>query len=444
MKPEKILELIKQRKNKRWERDNFRQERGDRLSAVVLSVLTDLPLCEEILQDLNAQIKQRTNIEQLSQAPQSFETVCLIQMPSVPDLADGNDAACLTAFEEILLENEHRLGVNLGRTTHTVPDFIGGVSNDFADKCVASDYLWNDCILNQSLFPHGRYSHRLQHYIFTKAVAMGRVDTSLLDGYLDLSRKGCVFKYLTATISQNVILTKQRLLQSHRQSSWHMTLESNLFEGDFTVFSELLMRDGKMIPCFAGPSYVTEYLLSLNAFKSLPYVSHAIYYSMYHMLLKVAQKAGMAPEEVFKLYVKSANTQVIAPVLEDPILDVIDELVEGHEVTIQPSGNVFDAPPIEELNLVLASKMLDNAKQNLNNGDMDLAMTQLTKALGDFEIGGRDSLASDAMVCIGDVRKQQGKQTQAYTAYAVGYNRKGLALPDDITLSSTPNKKLQL
>ena len=187
----------------------------------------------------------------------------------------------MDALETVLLVQEQKHHVNKGLCRESVPEFVGTISYQTADAVVGNNQLFNDYTMHIRSFSHGRYGHRIQYYLITRAIEDGLFDTS----YLPL--KTGILKYLTTTMTHYTFcfIEGAYLLE---QSYWQLTIdnapEKPLFNFPGSIATRTTSQDKEVLTSrwhLAGATEVYTYTTSKRAFDDWPYLATAVFASTF-------------------------------------------------------------------------------------------------------------------------------------------------------------------
>lgn len=316
MQIEEIYKAIQQLRQQQLEEQTITQqiELADHITAGVLGILSDIKLCNRYLQELNAKIAERIGHVDMPTSPAAYKEVHSVQFPLPPEEQNVTAKNCWHCFEEILLTQEQHCGVNLDRKPEEIAEFIGNVPEPMADSVVLDNSLWNDFIGDYTAIYHGRYSHRVQHYIITRAIEDGVLDSyAPLTSQLNLREPGCLLKHLVYTRTQYKFFVRSHFVcdinffstQVHgrKKTHWQLALENDRDDRSNT-FNALYDAKGNLLPHLAGPAEMMQHLLSSESFATKPCLAHAIYHSGYDIFFQLAKIIDCNAEQAFLGVVK--------------------------------------------------------------------------------------------------------------------------------------------
>jgi hypothetical protein len=284
---------------------------ADRLLVEIWSLMTDRKLCNKYLQQLNTDVSAKIRGLTLPRFDNKrYKDFCGLQF-LLPTQEFKNPDIWMKALEEALLSQEQKHGVNIGLRSENVPELVGIVSYEKADKIILSNQLFNDCVIPFLSFTHGKYAHRIQYYIITKAIEDSEFDISFLP------KKIGILKYLTYS-ETNYYFSSVVDTTLHRQSYWQMTLdnspESQSLNFRYTIGYETKIK-GQEILCnrwhLAGATETFTYTTSENAFLEWPFLATSVYASVCE-----AYKFLISSLSSCRIYIPSHPCNPDTPIIE--------------------------------------------------------------------------------------------------------------------------------
>jgi hypothetical protein len=142
--------------------------KSDKVASGIIYILSQEDIFKPYFQELNDKLQSVMPAKYLSSKPKEYQVIMRYRIPAPHDEAMQHGNRLTLALEKILLEQEQKHGINLRRTTKDIPLLVGLVDDKYASELIAGGDLWNDDLPLNKLWVHGRYSHRLQHYIVTR------------------------------------------------------------------------------------------------------------------------------------------------------------------------------------------------------------------------------------------------------------------------------------
>ncbi len=267
----------------------------DSLAALFLFILSNESIFKPYLIELNKKLAQLLSAEKIPSSPSNYLMIHSIKLPFPPEFQCEASQAQLMALDRVLLEQEHKQGVNKGRTEQTIPEFVGQVPAAVADKLLNEGGLWNDNNFDLTSFIHGRFSHRLQHYILTRYI---EDHVSQLSEVLPANRNA-LLKYLVHPLAGEKFYTAV----NYSRGYWNLVLDNDKDNPN----ANFIMQE----PNLTGPASLCEHLLTADSFKQLPYLTNCLYASMCVPLFMLSKKMGTSSLSVFKFYADSINNRKI-------------------------------------------------------------------------------------------------------------------------------------
>jgi tetratricopeptide (TPR) repeat protein len=407
----------------------FEIERADRLAATILSILSNMSLCARFFNELNERIAVKNTAEIDLVIPKTYKILHAIALPD--PLAEDKNGHLVTRLEEVLLENEKKHGINKKCTIDTIPEFISQVAPDLADQIVMQDGLWNDYNGDPTGFVHGKYSHRIQYYIISRAFDEGLVDTRLLRSYLDPSEPGALVKYLLPTITQNLFfLFPIDAFSQQRRSHWHIAMENDPFK-EHNNLPCLPAVDDAIVGNLASPTKIHEYLLSVDSFKDRSFLAYAIYSSTFSTLRLIAEHQKESIQKTFIQFVVLHINFKLSPELADAINAIMNSQANGAGQSDASGSFCIRNPTCKPPSTQHAEHTYAKATQLFQEGRFGEAAKKLHKAGVEYELLGGHSPAATSFYSEGSAYKRLGNYPKAIELYSQAYQRR-LSLFGDI------------
>lgn len=270
---------------------------SDKVAAFVIYVLANENIFKPYLIELNNEIAKLVKKQPFYAPPQSHVILYHdYKFPAPPKELLAEADLLQTAVETVLLKQEQKHGVNIGRTIQTIALFSGPVPTKEADELVAGGSLFNDDNAIISGWVHGKRSHRYQHYCVTRFIEDNpEIFKSILG---DLSPNN-IFKHLLYHLSGKVIF---KVPNEEPRAHWHFALDNRK---DVNV----IVTDQ---PHITGPVDLMEYMMSPASFAECPYLANVEYHCTYKPIFIAAETTNRSVAEILN-FAKDITYQIEPP-----------------------------------------------------------------------------------------------------------------------------------
>lgn len=347
---------------------------SEKVSAVIMSILSDMEICKDYLAELNDHTLQKLGDDVvLPEPPSEYRMVYNTRLPVIPNAPHPIDVNIQNVFAEVLHEEEKKMGVN----QDGVPELAQIVPNNYADLIVYSNHLWSDHVVDADSYAHGRFSHRIQHYIVKRAIEDERVDLSLINELINLKEPGVCFKYLL--LSELVYAYEPKCnLPGKAKSLWIHTIDS-----DKPGPTDL--RD---------PLKLTQYLLSPEGFEQYPFMARAFYYPQYNAIFSAAKGLNQMAEDIFQALVdfkpqyELGAPMEVSELFRSTYLHLFTEFKNSSDntQTFQKLGNMVASGVKNPLDFdKMAANLYESARTKQKEGNFSGAITDLSCAQKIYE-----------------------------------------------------------
>lgn len=266
----------------------------DRIAARILYILSNEEIFGRYLDELNEQL----GVTELPARPVNYIQIHSTNLPAPPASAIQNGSLLQSRLKAALLKQEQKHNVNLGRKPNEICTFIGAVPESVAEELIGQGDLWEDYHWDITGLYHGRYSHRIQHYVILRAIEDNPV---LFEG---LGQSSPLKQILGPDARFKFVFP------TRTRAYWNL-----VFENDRHVPDYYFIRRKNTI---TGPSMLMEYLLSERSFVKLPALAHAIHDSMCEPLFGLALKTSKTAFQVLCEYQKSSVQGRCSEAILDP------------------------------------------------------------------------------------------------------------------------------
>lgn len=251
----------------------------DKIAARILYILSN----EQIFQPSLAELNQMLGTSELPTRPVNYVEIHSTKLPAPPSSPLREGPLLLAQLSTVLLKQEQKHGINTGRRADQICRFVGPVPSAPFEEFVNQGNLWEDYNYDITGLYHGRYSHRIQYYVITRAIEK---DPSILG---DIALPQDLLKLCVSPAA-----TFQFVFPTSTRAYWNL-----VFENDRHKPSNYFIRQEINI---TGPAMLMEYLLSQKSFTELPALAHSIHHSMCQPLFYIASKMEKRAFEVLKEY----------------------------------------------------------------------------------------------------------------------------------------------